>query len=499
MKRFGEFEPGEEDLPEGWEPERDRDTRWDAMVELLKQADEPVVPTPSSFEVMKFETRRQLLEEGLLNLQESRASERRGEMTFREWVRLLLSGGGLPAQSLRLAFVGGGAFLLGVQYLGTQPVGPVAATTTAPAAIVASATKPAAAELPAELVDDTQLADASTVTPRRAGGLPPEGFAIERGGWGRSSMASPLNTMGLLQQSGGNGALAVSSQAVPDRALASQAIDQLQVLKVDPLIAQDDRKMSDVRKLERTLTQLMQGMEPGEVPEIQAVNLYRRAEQYLSAGRYHEAQDTLQHVAAMDPGSSLAYLAQFQTGWIAFEKTHDYRLAQETFRRCLENYPEQSDRHRAYLEDRTQLIAEGEAEQWKSLTAWQKAEESATNEEAAKQLMQVMSDTTSPLLAAKSALGLSKLLVADGMRRDLDHEPIMAAMRTRLQAMTPSPEAAAMQFALADIVARRLQNPTEAIREYEHAAALQPDAQTARAIESRLSSLHQLRLSGALE
>lgn len=489
MTRHGKYEPGEDELPEGWEPEHDRDARWDGMVDLLRQADSPDMPTPSSFEVMKFETRRRLLEEGLINLNETRPSERPQELGFREWVRLLLSGGGLPAQTLRLGFVGCGAFALGVNFFASGPVGSLEARTgTAPAV-------PAIAEVSPSTVSDPLVApdEVAAAEPVRRGNLPPQGFAVERG-WDRASMGAPMNSLGLMQVPP-SAALTVSAsqQPLPGRALASQAIDQLQVLKVDSLVSQDQRKMADLRRIERTLAQLMAGLESGSVPEVEAVNLYRRAEQYLSVGRYHEAQEILQQVATLDPGSSLAYLAQFQTGWVAFEKTHDYRLAEQCFRRCLQNYPDLSERHRSWLADRVQLIEETSGEQWATLAAWQQVDDSTTNEEASRRLMSVLRDTTSPLLASRAGLALRDLLVDDSMRRDLEHAPIMAAMRERLATLPPGDAAARLQFAIAEVVAQRLQNPGEAIVEYQRAAALQPGAQTAQAIESRLTSLHLSR------
>jgi tetratricopeptide (TPR) repeat protein len=480
MRRFGKYEPGEEDLPEGWDPEQEQDPRWDGIKELMKRADDPAMPPQSRFEAMRIETRRQLLEEGKINL----ADRPRAELRFRDWLRVLAAGGGLGAQSLRLGFVGSCAFLLGLQFIAEPPALDDLKTDGA---------ENVAATAPADQPDSDLYANSGRIRSVSKSFQDQEnsGPTIQNipvgGGWYYN------NAMNREVKGTAVSAEAAGFRVGPDN-LATQALNQVQVLKFNFLVNEDSANLAEVRKLEKTLQQMMEQMQQVNAPETEAVRLYRRAEQFIAARRYSEAQESLERIINIYPGSSYAFVSQFQIGAVAFERTHDYELALESFRRCLTNYQASvvPDQHRRYLEDRVRVLQETAGEQWKSVRTWQSLEETRTTQEAMEKLVSIVRDSQSPLLVSEAAIRLKDLLIADTVRGELNYSDAVDALEARMGSMQASPEMARVQLALADITLRRTQNPGKALDEYRRVFLLQPDIQTCSAAEARINSLQYL-------
>lgn len=501
MRPYGSYEPGEEDLPEGWEADlADQDPAFAGITDLLKQADDPHMPAPAAMEGMRHDLRNQLLREGLLNHPEpdaaaATATGRPRDMGFGEWLRVLLTGGGIPAQALRFGLVAGGF----VFFMPSNTPEPTAAPEAGPAAL-ASAPAPKTAESTASAAQELAAADeeegASSALPVM---LPPETeMAIAKsihnspqwqfpGGQASGrSMAVPVSA-----RSGNTPPGAMTAETAQAHFLAAQALDQLQLLKFSSLLNKDDRGMEQLRRLEKTLTDLMGRMEGQSLPETAALKHYQRAELFLKAGRVDEGVNELNAVIDAQPGSSLAFLAQFQVGRLALEHLKDYPLALQSFRACLNQYPtlEITAAGRQALHDQVQLLEEMEAERWMSLRIWQSVDQARTPRDAANALMMVLRESTSAELAADAGLRLKELIVADRLRNELDPAAALTALRQRLSQSAPTPEAARLQFALGEILARRLEKSDAAAAEYQKALELNPDPATRQAAEMRLATL----------
>src|SRR5690606_6026658 len=95
--------------PEGWQPSH-LDPIDQALLELIAQADSPWIPVPAHFDSMRREVRDTPLAAGLLAVRRSPAAE----PGFSEWLRLMLFGGRLGGQLVRLGAVAAAGIFIGV-------------------------------------------------------------------------------------------------------------------------------------------------------------------------------------------------------------------------------------------------------------------------------------------------------------------------------------------------------------------------------------------------
>ncbi len=266
------------------------------------------------------------------------------------------------------------------------------------------------------------------------------------------------------------------------------------------LLDNDPAKLADLRRVEATLADLVRVTQWDNSLHTRSLQELGHAEELLAAGRYHDAIDAFENLVRLNPGSSLAFMANFQMGRIALEKTQDYDLAFGAFSEALRDSRALSaaPHHRKYLEERVTILREGRPDNWATVGKWQEAQRAVSAPERLALLLEVVEETPSPLLAAEAAEATAQVLVADVGTRQLDHHGAIRSLGRRADALDSGPEAARIYVALADIAAHRSQNLGVAMALYRRAREVGPDAETARTIESALGGILRQRVIGIL-
>lgn len=484
------YEPGEAELPEGWDPVQDNDPLYQAITRLAREADQPQMPPPALFEAVRMETRNLLLDEGLLKP----AGASQEEAGFGAWLHTVLFGGRLGGQMVRLGTVAIVGFLAGVQLYSpvaetpsvTSPGQP---TITANAGPTNDSEEPTFTAIPGSRVD---VADAVPVSDRS----PLQDSIIQKGlspaGW-QATAPSGDAWRGLMHATAastpGTTGPAHGTFNETSRDPATRVLDQLQLLKFNSIVTNDEQEFAALRRLEDTLAELIHETQFDTGSRTMALQKYRAAEEALAARQYARAQAIFEEVAFLSPGSSLAFLSQFHIGTIAREHTGDFELALEVFRECLEKFPAQSvpARQRQYLQQQVEILSQGEAEDWASLRSFQAAENATDPRVRASHLVTVVSNSPSGRLATEAAEGLRQLVMEDVNSRRLDWAQISSALRERVNSTPPGPDTARIQFCLAEISALAEGDFLKAAQEYQRATSLEPDARTMREIRSRMN------------
>lgn len=480
--KFRSFEPGEQDLPEGWDLYEDRDEQWEAICELMVAADDPRTPPKAAFEAVRLEARRQLLDEGALK---PGASAMR-ELGFLEWCRQMLMGGGIPAQAIRFALIGGVAFSLGIQSIReasapTRGVGDGSSEMSKQATSPSNAAHQTVAEEAPETTD-TRQSQASS------------GGAVEKSIFAESNKPRPeATTEGWDYQNSmvPVGAAAGGTREITKSALTSQMAEGIQELKMRVILNQDEQLLRQLNRIERPLADLMRQLQSDKYAQNLAMECWSKANQLASEKDYEEAIHMLQRTIRHDPGSKLALTAQLMIGSLAFDHLNNYDLALSAFEACMNDYPEVplSGNLQQYLSERVQVLNETKGENWKSLDFWQQARKSRDRQNIANALQRIVDHSESTLLTVQAAQDLKELMINDIVPKELDANSVADSLESRAKAMGNKPEAAKLWFYLAEITGYRLEDSERAAGLYRRALSMQPSDALVNNIGLRLSRI----------
>lgn len=509
--RTDDFQPDDQALPEGWEPASDNDPTWQRLGSLLKEADSPEPLNDALREALHLETRKQLLREKLIRREGSPA---RGgaEPGFMEWCRLVLSGGGAGAQTLRLGAAFGVALLVGMN-LSPSDAPPAGGAEQNAATEYATPVTETPAPSPVR-----QLAELTGPAPQSAPQSPPQpnGFMEKSepemgqqvvaweetappGSWIFHDSYRPAQ----VQVSAAAAASADRAEGFGSRDSDSQlllgVVDRLQVLKLNSIVSRDEHSLNEIRRIERILGELTEQAEWEPSSKTRALEFFQKGERALSAQRYNEAVRAFEDSRVLSRGpSSLAFLSDFQIGRIAYENLQNYELARESFLRCLQSYPRGmvTGERRAYLEARVQLLSETAADGWESLRAWQAADRADSASAAVSHLLDVLRKSSSPGLLSDAANLVAEYVIRDSGAGELNAREITDVIGAGIERLGDGPQSARMGFALGEIYARRFQDYPRALEVYRAAMDRQPDQVVERALRLRIHQLLDERLTG---
>lgn len=491
-----EFQPDDQDLPEGWEPANDCDTRWDRISSLLCEADKPLPLDEALVSNIHLSLRARLREEGLIKSVQPVAKA--NDPGFVEWLRQVFFGGGAPGQIVRLGVACGAAFFVGLTFQGAEETRSESTTVAEVAPTISSAVSTSA---PTEVADAGPLT-VSESTSQPAGRIDRGAASVDEqedwattapgGGWIYHHSIQPQ-----MRQVSAAGAPSAQHNDGRIRTM-TEVIDQLQILKLNSMVSQDEQSLAEIRRIERALASMSENVEEDNSPHTRAVELFQRAEHAAAAQRYDDALRHFDNARALAPGTALAFFCEFQSGRISFEVLQDYPSALESFRRCLNSYPSSivNGQRRAYLENRVQLLKETAADEWESLRSWQAAEKAKNASEAVSNLLDVVRVTSSPTLLADSSRLLADHLIRDTNRGNLNATDVTSAIERRLGQMGSNAVSARMGFALGEIYARRFQDYPRALEEYRAALDRGPDQSLEGALRLRISQMLDERLTG---
>jgi tetratricopeptide (TPR) repeat protein len=484
----------EKQMPESWSPASDQGRDWEVLASLMKESDNPEMPPPSLFEATQMEIRRQLLHEGLLNKATLSADGK--DLGFMDWLKVVFLGGRSGGQLLRFSLVAAVSCYAGVQFSGQE------APESTP--YVDSVTEKNG-DKPTPDPGSSPITVAEGTRPTPVPSKPSVAMRIEKNpesGW--NSTASPdqewvFNNSSTRQLTVSN--RPAGSSTTSETALVSQALDQLQYLKFYSAINQEDQYLTQLRQLEHLLTAMAQ--ESGPAPlgvQTTAMEQYQLAEHAQRAQRYHDAEKMYLEVVRRVPGSPLAFLAEFQAGRIAYQEIGDYDLARRSFTSCLEDYPSVAipADHQRYLKGWVGILNEGIDDQWMSLEQWQKAEGASSSQQAVVFLLAVVRDSPSEHLVAMASEKLKSLMISDAFDRRLNHKAVCDVLKTRIEMMRDEEQKAPSQFNLAEILAKRSQNPAQAALAYQKVLQLKASGKLHQIAQSRLQVMMNQRITGMI-
>lgn len=548
----------DEQLAFDWEPSAEVD--FQPIARLLRETDVPPRLSALEAEALRDAVRARLIDEGLIHPRPATVQATPGVAeSFLHWLRVVFLGGGYPAQTLRF-----GAIAAAVWFASTDGTPPVvfpapreeraAATVKTPGlsepsaasnAIAQSAAAPSASDAPgtaakARLAQAPPDIDAganlamlaaseaapaqdSAVTMRR--GLPAQPAAapvvsltpsptpfsrfVEETNAMRAMAPAPMVAVsgnGWIEPDARGGfatqSLGSMSTAMPQNSTIAEALEQVQVLKFNAVMANDSAQQAELRRLEETLRGVISesgaAFDAPPSGDLLALESYRRADDLVRARRFSDALRLFDQARQAAPDTFTAFLAQFQIARLSYEEVLDYEAALAAYRGCLERYPAQylTDAHRAHIIERVQLLTRTSADNWTALRLYHQSQRADSATETADLLRRIVEIRPPGALTPVAAESLANLLIADATARTVEPAPILDALSLATRSMPPGPDAARVQFALAEICLRRSQNMARALAEYRRVGELSPTDDLRALVGQRLDLIARTRLAG---
>ncbi len=519
------------------------DQEWESVSKLIHAAENPEPPTKAHLKAIHLETRRQLIREGVLEETPAKEKAEGEDLSFGQWVQLLLSGGRTGGQIVRLGLAASVAFIVGIQMSQTDSPSSISredstSVTQVPSSIQAEKAEPESGERVAAADVSEPIVTASLSSPKTerlktaevpaepnatGGGVeaPDNAFAsaeatasearstqgrfvteIPRALQDTSNTSSnwditaPVqNTWRMSEESNVSSvpvAAAYGPRREPQGSLSLQAMNQLQNLKLKMMLQGDGRLLEDVTRIEGMLSEIIQKNEWTAEGKGGLIERYQSAERARLSRRWDVAIPAYQQISQDSGLSWLAVMAEFQIAEIAFEEIYDYELSLESYLKCLKEYPGQdlSKDTEDYIRARVDILKEGIEDQWQSLRHFQIAQSgSMSDSETVLRLMRVVESSPSLILVKKSAEQLKDIMIADSLKRELNHLEVIDVLRTSISRLKDDNTKALIQLYLAEIVERRGQNFVQAYSEYRRVIAMDPNPEIRAVAVKRLEAV----------
>lgn len=303
----------------------------------------------------------------------------------------------------------------------------------------------------------------------------------------------PDSKMGLTPPASVAAAASASDPA------ATAFVEAIGRLKLNLYLSGEERFLGDVQKVESAVVEMLErgGRVSAEGDQIKALRLFRQAEAAAQEKRYSNAITAYSQVAKGGSKDLLAFMAHLQIADIEFEHLSDFGSALEEYQVCLSKYPHFiSEERRNRILQRVELLTQTSENNWEPLRMYLEAQKS-TPQVAALRLLDLLERYPDNQLAGTSAQMLADLAAADVTGQRVDVDRVLKTLQEVLgRARTPnstSPQAAAIQFAIADIFQRRLFNPRQAVVQLGEALNMNPSPELASVIRNRLQEIYQQR------
>ncbi|MDX2176130.1 MAG: hypothetical protein SF028_06635 [Candidatus Sumerlaeia bacterium] len=477
----------EQELPAGWDPAADADERWLAIADSLREADPAPRLLPAQSDALRAEIRSRLEAESLL-----RPADAARAGGFADWLRTLFLGGGVAAQTVRLGVAAAIAVMV------------VAPDTPQPGLAPANRPRPVDVVVQRDLPAGNAIGEVASAPEAAAQAPPPatEGRAMDEVVASAPGTRSEV-AMRAFPAADADAKLAgqfAMDSGFPslDGALLGRALQQVQGIKLASVAKDDLRIGAQLRNLEALIVALAgAASDPGIQLEVAALAEYARGEQALEALRPDEALAAFDAARAASPDGLVGFLALYQTARVQFEYRNDFEAAEATYRRCLDEFPEQllPPDVQSEVADRLRLLAQSAPLGHRDLRIWQAATRTASPVARADRLRELLASYPDSALAAPAAEELGALLVADAGLQRLNLDDSMALLESTVASREDGPETARIQFTLAELVYRRAMNPRRATAEYREVLRMGADRELRSRAEERLASVAVDRLT----
>lgn len=534
-------------MPANWSPESDRDPAWEAIMALAKDADRPTHPTEARYAEMLQAIRAEAFPDPIVPA----AAAPVREDSFGAWARTMLLGGGPGAQLLRMAAVGGLVWVAASTTTANRGAASTASAAAPMEVAAASSSATSSADRAVDIDADGDL-DAYFSQPavRSAGPVPhatvgsptmPE-VVPDRGAgvvlaipdsqpnllaFNWSGLANDLDTASdgsteyrlrsaslpgggnsvggfgdaanfpvtLSNSATGAGELYFASarpaQSTPGA--LQDLVNQIQQLKFESYMDQDREVLDRIRRMESSVSRLMESDESLSSDNVAAIETFQRGEQLLAGKRYGDAVAAFRDVRRLAPGTFLAFLAQYQIAGTSFVYMRDYDSALEGYNKTLKEYPAHfiSSEHNDHIRKRIEMLTQNRANDWRAVDLWQDARLSGPEARVVILRELIQSYPESPL-AADAAMSLLEMAVAGGTKPGcIEPVELIALCETAVDDAPETNHVAVLQFVKAETIFRRLFDLERADAEFRRALTMPGADAIADQIQVRLNQIAQ--------
>ena len=472
------------------------DGQWEGIAALLRESDRPATPNNERFEAMR---RAALGAKDTARIEQiapaASVAAASADDSFAAWSRNVLSGGGMPANLLRLAAVGILAFFLGANLpLQQDETSPSATVASAPTQTESVASEPPSTEAMAQVsapatADIAYEPNFASVGSQDSYFYQPVGSTIEKGIWTEEAEPQAAPPQGWLYP-GSYGAMTVSS--APSSSI--RPFDLVQQIRMDALMERDDLVLEKIRQLEDAIAPILVERAQESGRQSQALEQLRHSENLLASGEIDLALEGFNRVENLAPGTTLAFLSRFQKARINFELKHDFSTALQGYRSLLEDYPASflTEDHRAHILQRIDVLTLNHARDWRAVELWLTATQSSPERKVAA-LKQIIADVPGVPLAADAANQLVALSGEAAMEDSKAPQEIIALFDDALTQVGDTRHAVAIQYAKAEIVYRHMMNPAWAKEEFQRVLELPHNKHYAPRATLRLTQIERMR------
>lgn len=309
-----------------------------------------------------------------------------------------------------------------------------------------------------------------------------------------SNLVNPLTPVGA-------GAMASSKESAP--ASAGSAADKAVVDEFMKLYAKmsgngDDQYLTDLTEILFKVRDA-QRSRPGDSAESQpfkALSLADRAQQALQNKDYIGAINAYNQVALELPGSSFAFVARSRIADIEYEYLDQYASAFKDYSLCIDNFAglPLSDEKRDQIHGRWEILQQNSINDFEPLKLFRTAEKSTAYvaQQCYQDLLETYPEST---LAGAAARNLAALAAADLEGKYIDPQRVLDTLQNAVKANPNSSQAAAIQFAIGDLLQQRLFNPRMAVTAYQRVLGMNPSPALAADAGNRLQELNLMRFA----
>ncbi len=317
------------------------------------------------------------------------------------------------------------------------------------------------------------------------------------------AVSSAMNPLSPVEKRSEAGSVLTAAVAVPnsDKASGGKSADVMEAilrLKTSLYLNGDDRYWGDVQRVEAAVADVIErtsGTASGDSDNITgAIRLFTKAEKALQEKRYGEAATIYGQVTVRMPDTHWAFLAHYQLANIWFEHYSDFGSALKEYTFCLENYPRHfiSDDKLSLIHSRVDLLTKSSENDWEALALYREAQKSGP-EVAALRLLDLLDRYPTSPLAGEAARKLADLAARDTAGQQVPIDRVMDSLQRTLQKDPNSIQAASVQFAIADIFDRRLNNVPAAAMLFNRVLEMNPSPELVAQARERVQDIYRQR------
>lgn len=477
--------------PSDWNP-NESDEHWLGCVKLLKDANNPKLPTNQEFDQLWGSIRAELDRE----LKPAKPDQS-NQKTFGGWLEILFFEGGPYAQLSRFAAV----FLAGF-FITTLLQNPSASTPNSAVQIAEPVVAPVPAPKPSvksaePATEPAEVASVQITSPSETQDyiIPVDLGDVRYDLTSNSQLAMNIyNNRNLEGLESKVQPLNITTNSNSPFA-KQRLLNSLQQMKFDSYVEDNPEELNRIREIESNVAILLR--EDLSVPnsEVYSIELFQQGDKLLQEKNYTEAIRYFQQCRELVPGSFLAFLAQFRIATVKFEFLQQFDDALYAYKETLEEYPAHflSGDQKRYIISQLNLLEDNKQPNWEALGLWLDAKHGSSKMRD-ESLIKIIERHPSLPIATKSAAMLTEELIQGTCL--LDAKEIAATLQEAANNASSTPQGSALSFYQGEILFRKLFEFQQAKAAYERVKTMPSASRYEAQVNNRLAQLHSISLSG---